>query len=1220
MEAVLNALLSYLISVAAGLRTNEISQKKEEQLEKATTRANRKSIALTSTRTLKDEISKSCIALAKAMHINGVPSNEKAIWNLLTNEDFQNEITEWIITGNLDEGERTKTNILELMEAALRGSENSETHIQNIRDNYFELIDRTMHSNQYLASWRHQLGIEHLKEQVAILKQHAEEAAGKYSIQKRRESLKRYCEYALESWDIIDLSNLPEGDIHMATQQLLLRQLYMPLRITIEGEGDESLLTIEEKRDNLRRIQAGHTDYEHLDMPSNSTRHSIGERLEASRKLVVLGDPGGGKTTMLRWLATAYLLKIRKDPAYNKLPDISTLPDKKWIPVLIRCRDLGRDDLCRCFKDFLTQHLHKNKLLPEDADIMLALILEGLAKGEVLLLIDGLDEITDSQVRMTFCQEIENTVARYPKAHIVVTSRIVGYRDMPYRMKSGFEHGVISELDSADKDLFAHRWVDVTEQKQSSEEKQKRAEELLEALHSSDRIERLTGNPMLLTTLALVKRKVGKLPNKRTKLYNEAVSVLLNWNPRLYKAIEEDEAIPQLEYLAYEMCKLGVQRLYQDQVLDLLEKLRAEYPNIRPIKHRSPEDFLAHLEARSSIIIKSGGVWNKETSKEKPVWEFRHLTFQEYLAARALLDGRYSNRDKSKSLAEQVSPLAGDVKPRTSNDYENNEEVDVPESWREALRLLVADCKDDDVDEVLIAIATPLENEEASQTARPRAVLAALCLVDEPNVSEETAVKIICNFTENMNDNDGESYGFSNLDKAAMDLNKSSWSSHLKSNLAQKYYEKPASSRASRGAMLATLLELSYEGSNYPTEEDFEVLVKNLNSENRHEAVTAAITIMALAYDNKLTKLADGLIESLLMLTMKSDARAPAAGWALVWLSSAWGRRENITTWNPNDKEMDLILETFKSTPNEEYDLKRYLLGLISLTPTKQNILTALSNVENPYPEISEAAIFCLGRIGDQSAISKLIETLNSEISAICIASIRSLTALKATQAAEQILEKIYSPDQDIAGAAINALGILEYREATAPLLSLLQTKKNNSHIIIDTLSKIGNTETADFFIKELEDNSSSYSKSSLITALKELKDPRTAEQARKLTNGSDYVSVIAASVLIELSESDGLRKLAEHLFTKVPDDVKDFALYRIFEHLSKTEKILLSKNFDELPPFVNPFEKVDSTRITLAANTLKMTYTEVEKSYEAIRRRLTQESPTSLSTEDVNK
>jgi hypothetical protein len=194
-------------------------------------------------------------------------------------------------------------------------------------------------------------------------------------------------------------------------------------------------------------------------------------------------------------------------------------------------------------------------------------------------------------------------------------------------MALGFEHGVIAELNREDKDLFARRWVEVTEQHQPAAEKTKRVKELIDALHSSDRIERLTSNPMLLTTLALVKRKVGKLPNRRNKLYAEAVSVLLNWNPRLYQTIEEDEAIPQLEYLAYEMCRRGVQRLTDDEVLDLLDKLRNEYPNVRAIRRREPQAFLALLESRSSIFIKSGGIWQKNKGQEKPVWEFRHPTF-----------------------------------------------------------------------------------------------------------------------------------------------------------------------------------------------------------------------------------------------------------------------------------------------------------------------------------------------------------------------------------------------------------------------------------------------------------------------------------------------------------------------------------------------------------------------------------------------------------------
>ena len=65
---------------------------------------------------------------------------------------------------------------------------------------------------------------------------------------------------------------------------------------------------------------------------------------------------------------------------------------------------------------------------------------------------------------------------------IVVTSRIVGYRDMPYRMGAGFEHGLIAELTREDKDHFARRWIEVTEQHHLLAEREKRAQELIEAL------------------------------------------------------------------------------------------------------------------------------------------------------------------------------------------------------------------------------------------------------------------------------------------------------------------------------------------------------------------------------------------------------------------------------------------------------------------------------------------------------------------------------------------------------------------------------------------------------------------------------------------------------------------------------------------------------------------------------------------------------------------
>jgi predicted NACHT family NTPase len=193
-----------------------------------------------------------------------------------------------------------------------------------------------------------------------------------------------------------------------------------------------------------------------------------------------------------------------------------------------------------------------------------------LVQERAILLVDGLDEISNIGIRARFSQQIERLHIAFPNAPMIVTSRIVGYREMKYRIGRGFEHATVSEFIKKDKDEFARRWCDITE---LPERREKAAEEVMKAIHGSDRIERLAGNPMLLTTLALVKRKVGKLPERRADLYWEAVLVLLNWRSEVDDPIDHREALPQLEYVAYEMCRQGVQRLREDEILELMEKI-----------------------------------------------------------------------------------------------------------------------------------------------------------------------------------------------------------------------------------------------------------------------------------------------------------------------------------------------------------------------------------------------------------------------------------------------------------------------------------------------------------------------------------------------------------------------------------------------------------------------------------------------------------------------
>ena len=51
---------------------------------------------------------------------------------------------------------------------------------------------------------------------------------------------RRYRELTLASHDIIDLANLPEDDRHVASRQLDLRQLYVPLRLNVKTASETS--------------------------------------------------------------------------------------------------------------------------------------------------------------------------------------------------------------------------------------------------------------------------------------------------------------------------------------------------------------------------------------------------------------------------------------------------------------------------------------------------------------------------------------------------------------------------------------------------------------------------------------------------------------------------------------------------------------------------------------------------------------------------------------------------------------------------------------------------------------------------------------------------------------------------------------------------------------------------------------------------------------------
>jgi hypothetical protein len=794
----ISVLLGYLVSIAANLRTEEMLSKQRafKQGLKVAHGVGR----FTTADLLRMHTRKKLAEIAQDSEVRS-----GHVYTLLTDPLIEDELVSWLVKGDFEDGQEAAARFVQRLEIALINDGLDQATAKRQSQETCTIFESSLQETPELHHWRLTLYLDSLRSHMLEVQRLVRASAGTYSEEQKQNAEHEYLMSALRSWDIIDLANLPVADLHIAAQQYLLRQLYVTLRIHMEHQAtakdakdDENrdvttsqfsgeppmfhdspagldLSSIERRRLYLRSASAGHdegslayaTEPQPLPPP-------VPEVLRDHKRLVILGDPGSGKTTLLRWLATAYVLKKLSPSDFTCFPDAELLPDIPFLPVLIRCRDLDETSLSGSFDDFLSRSLRKLEIPIGSFDIVRTLVLDRAREGKVLILIDGLDEIPSSRTRSRFCRQLEVIAQVYQDSPILVTSRVVGYRELSGRLRSGFSHSTLADLAPSDKDTFAQRWSALVE---PADQRDKRCRELVTALHSSNRIERLTGSPMLLTTLALVRRKLGRLPNRRVELYEQAIDVLLNWNQEVYDAIDRREALPQLEYVAYEMCRRATQQIREDDLLELLSRCRSDYPSLRSLLTRSCEEFLRLIEARSGILIRSGVT---ETMGESSwVFEFRHLTFQEFLASRALVHSHYPRQKRaSSSLSDHIAALASEVK---TSSRKGVEESSVAENWREAICLAVAACRDDEVDDVIMTMFN------ANGEGRAQAVLAGFCLADEPSVSSRTAEIVMAALLRNINEHDGSGEVLTEVDKVTIALARSEWRSETLRRLAKRF-------------------------------------------------------------------------------------------------------------------------------------------------------------------------------------------------------------------------------------------------------------------------------------------------------------------------------------------------------------------------------------------------------------------------------------------------
>jgi hypothetical protein len=443
------------------------------------------------------------------------------------------------------------------------------------------------------------------------------------------EARRRYFEYVAQDYGWITLEGLP-ADQEAGSQRLVLERIFVPLHI---------------EKISAQPVAGGEPGPPTPNAPdATPPRLPVGAVLARAQRVAILAGPGGGKSTLLKRLAVAYAFPERHAAAADKLPE------RDFFPLVVRCRQLG--DSTRSPIVEILKSIPARAELPDITDAFAQLVDRALLSGQALLLIDGLDEIADEGDRMAFVQQLRTFLARYAAVTTVITAREPGFRVVAPALAGACDRYRLSSLDNDDILQLTRAWHH--EVVGTSDEIELKASELATRITSNDRIRLLAENPLLLTTLLLVNRWAGELPRRRTTLYGKAIEVLLmTWNVEGHAPIRQDEAVPQLAFVAYEMMLRGAKTITARDLRALLRDARRQMPEILAYTDMSVGDFVRRVEDRSSVLSLSGhGISDGDIVE---LYEFKHLTFQEYLAAVALVEGFYREAGDQADLASLLA-------------------------------------------------------------------------------------------------------------------------------------------------------------------------------------------------------------------------------------------------------------------------------------------------------------------------------------------------------------------------------------------------------------------------------------------------------------------------------------------------------------------------------------------------------------------------------------
>jgi predicted NACHT family NTPase len=408
------------------------------------------------------------------------------------------------------------------------------------------------------------------------------------------------------------------------TQPIDLNAIYININILEEITGRQRL--------NLQELRQSYSleNYDRFSLTDvKEPRIPALDAVDKYAKLMILGKPGAGKTTFLKYVA---------------LQCIEGLFKSDLIPLFITLKDFSEDDHQPTLLSYITR-IFNCYGIESRTKIQKGLwdsVLHGsttnieflLMQGRFLIFLDGLDEVREVDSKRVV-RQIKDFSNLFTKNLFVITCRIAA-KEYTFEKFTDVE---VADFDSLQISTFAKQWF-------HSKNDPIKADNFIEKLRQDKSIRDLAHSPLLLTLLCFVFGDSGSFPVNRSELYKEGLDVLIKkWDAtrnierdQVYKKLSLKRREDLLSQIALDTFEKGNYFFKQKEA----ERYITQY--IRNLPDANLEEELLQLDSEAVLksIESQHGLF---VERARGIYSFSHLTFHEYFAARKIVTN--SNFDSS---------------------------------------------------------------------------------------------------------------------------------------------------------------------------------------------------------------------------------------------------------------------------------------------------------------------------------------------------------------------------------------------------------------------------------------------------------------------------------------------------------------------------------------------------------------------------------------------